>query len=553
MKTLSPALLAHIRSGVTTLCTCLEIIRRDGKSFRFTDHDQPVTYANATYTPYAAFARTSVSTSLDLEVDSMEIHGILNDRYVARDDVAAGLFDYADVRFFAINYEAPGDGIVLLRSGKIGEIQTSEDGTFTAELRGLTQALAFRIGESYSPECRADLGDRRCKLALAPPRWTSSTSYQVGQTVVGIINAATSYFNLGYTNTGFDDDSFVELTRDVTGWTSYGDSHGRWTIRQDNWFGAVGYSSYSVYGTDDGDINLDAYNNPQHTVAEIGMFQDIDLEDQGLSHYSLDTGLCRIYTTLWMITVNAKHGGSRYRIFALDEAGVQIGAVAIYDSGVRKGTQNVWFQVSAKDILIPAGTRKLRVDLWAQKKSSDSVGAGFDSLYVAVNNPDGTLGSYDQYGGVAFQAMNTGTSGTTEPTWSNLLGGTFSDNGITWKCVQAYNKTTTVSGIDQDGAIVIPVGVTDPAGYYDGGLLTWEKGRNAGRTQEIKEWSDGNLALFERPFHLPQAGDRMTIFPGCDKLRATCVSKFHNILNFRGEPDVPGQDKYYATPNAATT
>jgi hypothetical protein len=40
------------------------------------------------------------------------------------------------------------------------------------------------------------------------------------------------------------------------------------------------------------------------------------------------------------------------------------------------------------------------------------------------------------------------------------------------------------------------------------------------------------------------------LFPGCDKTRATCVAKFSNILNFRGEPDVPGQDKYYTGPNA---
>jgi hypothetical protein len=29
---------------------------------------------------------------------------------------------------------------------------------------------------------------------------------------------------------------------------------------------------------------------------------------------------------------------------------------------------------------------------------------------------------------------------------------------------------------------------------------------------------------------------------GCDKLFATCVSRFANAANFRGEPHVPGND-----------
>ncbi len=37
------------------------------------------------------------------------------------------------------------------------------------------------------------------------------------------------------------------------------------------------------------------------------------------------------------------------------------------------------------------------------------------------------------------------------------------------------------------------------------------------------------------------------IIAGCDKTRETCQSKFTNIINFRGEPDVPGVDKLLTT------
>jgi uncharacterized phage protein (TIGR02218 family) len=37
-------------------------------------------------------------------------------------------------------------------------------------------------------------------------------------------------------------------------------------------------------------------------------------------------------------------------------------------------------------------------------------------------------------------------------------------------------------------------------------------------------------------------GDLLRIFAGCDKAAGTCRSKFANFLNFRGFPDIPGED-----------
>lgn len=547
MKDLTPAFKAHIREGVTTLAIVMEIVRRDGKSFRFTDHDQPVTYQNAIYIPYSSFARTSISTSLDLEVDQMEIHGILNSKHIARDDVASGLFDFAEVRVRSVNYESPDTGDATLRVGWLGEMTMNEDGTFVAELRGLSQVYTYRIGEAYSPECRADLGDRRCKIAFAPARWQPSNAYHQGDTVVGLINAAHAFQNLSFQNPGFDDDGEIDLVRDINGWTSYGDARGRWTIRQDPFYGLGGHDSFAAFGTDDGNLSSPT---PTHTVSDIGMFQDIDLGSQGVDHYALDTGLCRLYSSLWSACVNGTEAGTRYRIFALDEDGVQIGAAALYDTGLVKSAEDRWFQTTAKDIILPPGTRKLRFDVLAHKRARFEEGAAFDSITAAINFPGGTLGSVDQYGGVAFQAGNAGISGATEPAWSNLIGSTFTDGGITWTCVPLFAKTAHVDHTENGGATITPSYIFDAPGFYDGGLVTWETGLNAGRNMEVKTWAAGKLNLFERPFHPPQTGDRFALRPGCDKTRATCAAKFSNILNFRGEPDVPGQDKYYQTPNA---
>jgi uncharacterized phage protein (TIGR02218 family) len=43
-------------------------------------------------------------------------------------------------------------------------------------------------------------------------------------------------------------------------------------------------------------------------------------------------------------------------------------------------------------------------------------------------------------------------------------------------------------------------------------------------------------------------GDRVRLTAGCDKRLATCKSKFNNIINFQGFPDIPGTDWTMAVP-----
>jgi uncharacterized phage protein (TIGR02218 family) len=87
--------------------------------------------------------------------------------------------------------------------------------------------------------------------------------------------------------------------------------------------------------------------------------------------------------------------------------------------------------------------------------------------------------------------------------------------------------------------------VGKPAFYFAYGKLTWTTGANAGKSVEVRSHDTGSpclLALTEiMPFDI-QIGDQFTIIAGCDRLPATCKTKFSNMLNFRGEPFVPGTD-----------
>jgi hypothetical protein len=89
---------------------------------------------------------------------------------IVEDEVRAGLFDGAEIAISFVNWQDPdGHGEVRLRRGTLGETRLTPQGYFHAELRGLSQQLVQSTLEVFSPNCRADLGDERCKFPIEPP------------------------------------------------------------------------------------------------------------------------------------------------------------------------------------------------------------------------------------------------------------------------------------------------------------------------------------------------------------------------------------------------
>jgi len=79
-------------------------------------------------------------------------------------------------------------------------------------------------------------------------------------------------------------------------------------------------------------------------------------------------------------------------------------------------------------------------------------------------------------------------------------------------------------------------------GYFAYGKVTFLTGANAGYSTEVKSFAPGVVTV-ALPFPFPVApGDTYTIYAGCDRLLSTCKTRFNNVVNFRGEPYVPGPD-----------
>jgi uncharacterized phage protein (TIGR02218 family) len=84
------------------------------------------------------------------------------------------------------------------------------------------------------------------------------------------------------------------------------------------------------------------------------------------------------------------------------------------------------------------------------------------------------------------------------------------------------------------------------AGWFTAGTLTWTSGANTGRITEVLAHgladAIATLTLLEAPVRAIAGGDTFSARAGCDKRIATCGVKFANTANFRGFPNIPGQD-----------
>jgi hypothetical protein len=165
MRTLDIGFRTHIESGATTLATCWKITRADAAVLGFTDHDQVLSFAGTDYLPM--LDGSEVAARMGGQVDTGEVVGVLRSDAIGEDDIAAGLFDGAEVETWRINWRDVSQR-VLLRRATIGEI-VREDGQFRAELRSGQQALNRVRGRVYSPLCDAVLGDARCTVSHAHP------------------------------------------------------------------------------------------------------------------------------------------------------------------------------------------------------------------------------------------------------------------------------------------------------------------------------------------------------------------------------------------------
>ncbi|HEY0326400.1 MAG TPA: DUF2163 domain-containing protein [Allosphingosinicella sp.] len=160
-----------LSNKLATIALCWRLERRDGVALGFTSHDRDLVVGGLVYRAAPGMLPSSISVSDGFDADSVDIKGALTSGAIRADDLKSGRWDGASLAIFMTDWEAPGAETLLVARGELGEVSVSGE-AFEAELKGPTASLDRPVVEQTSPECRASLGDKRCRVDMAGrARW----------------------------------------------------------------------------------------------------------------------------------------------------------------------------------------------------------------------------------------------------------------------------------------------------------------------------------------------------------------------------------------------
>ncbi|MEM5494005.1 DUF2163 domain-containing protein [Hoeflea sp. AS16] len=174
MRDIPEALASHLDQTSTTTCHAWRLTRRDGLVLGFTEHDHDLEFDGTVFSAATGFRASEVETGLGLEADAASVAGAFSDAAISADDLALGRYDGARVETFLVNWQSPGDR-VLLSTRELGEVRTAGQ-AFTVELRSLAASLDQPHGRLYGRRCDADLGDARCGKDISTAPFTLSAA-----------------------------------------------------------------------------------------------------------------------------------------------------------------------------------------------------------------------------------------------------------------------------------------------------------------------------------------------------------------------------------------
>lgn len=227
MKSIPLALREHLAQGATTWCLLLRVEcvgKWAGTVLGFTTLDAPLTYDDGTgalaYLPNNGFAPERIEVAADFGVDNTNLVGWVTDTGITEQQILAGLFDYATVSIYRVNYLDLSMGHEVVGVGTCGQTTFSAN-KWSVEFRSLMQQAKQTISTVYSLGCRAQFGDNRCGM---PFEWTTGAVTAIGSDAQRMFTAAalaggTGLYDLGVVEwlTGNNANADMEVDAFLTG------------------------------------------------------------------------------------------------------------------------------------------------------------------------------------------------------------------------------------------------------------------------------------------------------------------------------------------------
>ena len=202
-KDTSAGMDTHLLLETTTLAMATVIERTDDVKFHLTTSSESIRIdigdgdGEQVYSAQEGISRTNIESDAELNVDTLDIIGIFDNVLLKETELRRGLFDFADFKIFVFNHQKTADGIIKIFRGQFGEVIITKHDFFKVTVRSLVQVYSKQTGELYSKDCRADLGDTRCRVPIIfevdatdqidrsfpVSRITGSVAYQLGDFV----------------------------------------------------------------------------------------------------------------------------------------------------------------------------------------------------------------------------------------------------------------------------------------------------------------------------------------------------------------------------------
>jgi uncharacterized phage protein (TIGR02218 family) len=149
------------------VATFWRIFRRDGVALGFTSHNRDLLFGGLRHRAAPGMLPSAIRRTADLEMDAVEVRGVLAHDAISNQDMRAGRYQNARIAIGVVDWETLAHATLF--HGEIGAI-SEEAGQFEAELHSAKAALEIDSLPRTSPACRAQFCDPSCQLS--PARFT---------------------------------------------------------------------------------------------------------------------------------------------------------------------------------------------------------------------------------------------------------------------------------------------------------------------------------------------------------------------------------------------
>lgn len=566
-KTTSVAMDTHLASNNTTLATLCKVTRVDGLTFGFSDHDQDLDFdvadggGTVTYEAANAYVRSNVKATEGFSIDNMNITGFLDGVNLVQSELRAGLWDFAEYKFFLVNWKDLSQGPVRLTSGRFAKISMTDD-IFQTELLGLMNLYTNTVVRPMVKPCLHDLGDTGCQIFLPPPLWLATTAYvERPDQDEGTGNVVST--------SDIDINNLYNFKCSKTG--TSGGSEPTWNTS------ALGATTF------DGGANWETLRTRKVrlTVDQlIGPVRFRALLDWGIPSATVETIDA---TSLTVPVPDGTQEGDMIIAFIGSESGIDYpvnGAFAVLSqTNNHSNRATIGWRIASSEpadyTFTQSNVEPTHGTLITVKRPK----SGFTPQITVINaNQGGTVVSMSAItpseapamilrwafprhgtpvGSIAIQSDFTGLVEIQMPPTAFWSGGCRSAFKFVNSTAEVpINNDWTVPVTTPDKSVTISI-TLDPVlftvfetDYFNQGRIEWVTGNNAGLKNEVTDYtSEGVFTMFDPTQGGIQIGDTFDAFVGCDKLLNTCINKFDNIFNFGGFPYIPGNDLLFKVPD----